>query len=166
MDQWELVNMYEPSLYGAYFIASFGAALSCIFMFHRRLFTCDLLCMTFLICVFGVTLAGMMYFSAFGVPAGILFTLVTSISLPWIFARSYKKAQGEAAGRIFQLILGGLLCLSSIVMSRIIEIPMKYFSSNLPLMSLQQWFVGLLLCILLVGLGGVLICINRPRTSS
>lgn len=166
MDQWELVDMYEPSLYGAYFIASFGTALPCIFMFYRHLFTCDLLCITFLICVFGVTLAGAMYFSAFGVSAGILFTLVTSISLPWIFAINYRKAQGETIGRIFQLILGGLLCLSSILMSRIIEIPMNFFGSNLPLMSIQQWFAGLLLCTLLVGLGGVLICINRSRTSS
>lgn len=158
--------MHESSLYSAYFITSFGVALPCIFMFYRRLFTCDLLCLTFLICVFGVTLTGTMYFSAFGVQEGILYTLITSISLPWIFALNYKNAQGEAADRLFQLILGGLLCLSSIVMSRIIEIPMKYFSSNLPLMSLQQWFVGLLLCILLIGLGGVLICINRPRTSS
>lgn len=157
--------MYESSLCSAYFIASFGVALSCIFMFYRRLFTCDLLCLTFLICVFGVTLTGAMYFSAFGVQAGILFTLITSISLPWIFAINYKNAQGEAADRIFQLILGGLLCLSSIIMSRVIEIPLKNFGSNLSWMSHQQWFAGLLFCTLLVGLGGVLICISQPRTS-
>jgi hypothetical protein len=157
--------MHESSLYSAYFIASFGVALPCIFMYYRHLFTCDLLCLTFLICVFGVTLVGAMYFSAFGVQAGILFTLIASISLPWIFAINYKNVQGEAVDRIFQFILGGLLCLSSIIMSRVIEIPMKNFGSNLSWMSHQQWFSGLLFCTLLVGLGGVLICINRPRMS-
>lgn len=161
MVPWGLVNMYEQSLYSSYFIASFGVSLSCIFMFYRRMFTCDLLCMAFLICVFGTTLVGAIYFSVLDVSAGIPFTLVTSLFIPWIFVISYKKAQGEVIGRTFQFIMGGLLCLSSTIMSRIIQILMKYFGSNLPLLSIQQWFAILLFCTLLVGLGGVLICINR-----
>lgn len=171
MGQLRAVNMDEHSLYGAYFIASFGSALQCIVMFYLRMFKCDLLCMTLLICIFGVTLVGAMFFSAFGVSAGILFTLITSMSLPWVFAISYRTAQGEGAiGQIFQLFFGGLLCLSGIVMSRIVGGLIGYFAVHLSFMSHLQWLIVLLLCTLLVGLGGVTICIipvtRNDRTAS
>lgn len=160
MGQLLAANMGEQSLYVAYFIASFGAALSCIVMFYFRLFTCDLLSMTLLISIFGVTMAGAMFFSAFGVSAGILFTIITSLSLPWAFAISYRTAQGEAVGQIFQLVFGGLLCLSGTVMSRIIGGLIEYFGVHFIFMSHLQWLIVLLLCTLLIGLGGVIICIK------
>jgi hypothetical protein len=159
----EVVNVDEQSLYSAYFIASFGTAVSCIFMFYRRMVTCDLLCITFLVCIFGITLVGAVYFSFFGVQTGILFTLITSIFLPWGFAISNRLLQGYEKGQIFQIIFGGILCLSGSLMSKIIGHVINYFESNLTLMPYFQWFIVLFICTLIVGLGGVLICINSAE---
>jgi len=157
-----VVNMGDQVLYSAYFIASFGSALPCIIMYCFSMFTCDLLCVALLICVFGVTLVGTMIFSTFGVSAGILFTLITSMSLPGVFAVSYRTAQGREAPRImFQLVFGGLLCLSGTVMSRILGAVTGYFADHLTFISYLQWFIILLLCVLFVGLGGVAICTMR-----
>lgn len=163
MDQLEAVNVGEQFLYSAYFIASFGIGVSCIFMFYRRIVTCDLLCITFLVCIFGVTLVGAVYFSFFGVLTGILFTLSTSIFLPWGFAISNRSLQDDEKGQIFQIIFGSILCLSGTLMSKIIGYVINYFESNLTLMSYFQWFIVLFFCTLVVGLGGALICINSAK---
>ena len=111
--------MADESLYGAYFIATFGSALTCMFMFYLRMFACDLLCIAFLLCVFATTIAGAANFTAYGLSIGISFTFIMSLFIPWIIVINFKNAQSVSDNRIFQFIFSGMLCLSAAVMSRI-----------------------------------------------
>lgn len=156
-----VVVMGEQSLYAAYFLASFGSALSALFMVFFRMFKYDLLCMMFVMCIFGVTFTGAIFFSTYGASAGIIFTLIMSISLPWVFTLNYRMAQMKEDSQIFQIVFGCLLCLTGIAMSRIIGELVEYFRDHLPYLTTLQWLTILLFCNLFVGLGGVIISVRK-----